>query len=157
MSRKQNLYVGRSGQLAVMGEFLFRGYNVAVPEVDVGEDLFVVRDADGEFSRIQVKSAVGKGKKIASGTFKVPLAQLQRKHEPELYYALTLRHNSLWREFLLIPRETLFNLRKNSGLGTILETDLILYLSFTESDVLCRGISLQPFRSNWSPWPPIQH
>ena len=38
MSRK-SLYVGRSGQMAVMAEFLIRGYNVAVPEVDVGHDI----------------------------------------------------------------------------------------------------------------------
>ena len=43
--------------MAVMAEFLARGYNVAVPEVDRGDDLFVVRDDNGELSRIQVKSA----------------------------------------------------------------------------------------------------
>lgn len=37
MSRR-SLYIGRSGQLAVMAEFLYRGYNVAIPEVDVGDD-----------------------------------------------------------------------------------------------------------------------
>lgn len=36
-----NLYVGRAGQMAVMSEFLVRGYNVAIPEVDVGDDIFV--------------------------------------------------------------------------------------------------------------------
>lgn len=63
MSNRHNLYIGRSGQLAVMAEFLMRGYNVAIPEVDVGEDLFVVRDADGELSRIQVKCSIAKPKK----------------------------------------------------------------------------------------------
>lgn len=51
-----NLYLGRAGQMAVMAEFLVRGYNVAIPEVDIGDDIFVVRDDDGEYSRIQVKS-----------------------------------------------------------------------------------------------------
>ena len=51
---KANLYVGRAGQMAVMAEFLVRGYNVAVPEVDVGDDIFVVKDNDGEYSRVQV-------------------------------------------------------------------------------------------------------
>ena len=36
-------YVGRAGQLAVMSEFLLRGYNVAIPEVDEGDDVLVVR------------------------------------------------------------------------------------------------------------------
>ena len=39
MSKKANLYVGRAGQMVVISEFLIRGWNVAVPEVDVGDDL----------------------------------------------------------------------------------------------------------------------
>ena len=56
-SAMQNLYVGRAGQAMIMGEFLIRGYNVASPEVDRGDDLFVVRDEDGVLKRIQVKTA----------------------------------------------------------------------------------------------------
>ena len=41
----QDLYTGMSGQFAAMSEFLWRGYNVAIPAVDVGEDIFVVRTA----------------------------------------------------------------------------------------------------------------
>jgi len=51
MSKKFNLYLGRAGQLAVMSEFLTRGWNVAIPEVDIGDDIFVVRDSDGNLSR----------------------------------------------------------------------------------------------------------
>jgi hypothetical protein len=57
MSKKQNLYVGRAGQMAVMAELLWRGWNVALPEVDVGEDVFVVKDESGELWRVQVKTA----------------------------------------------------------------------------------------------------
>jgi len=39
MSKKANLYIGRAGQMAVMAEFLIRGYNVAIPEVDGGRGL----------------------------------------------------------------------------------------------------------------------
>ncbi|HEY4596805.1 MAG TPA: hypothetical protein VIJ02_10420, partial [Thermoanaerobaculia bacterium] len=61
-----------------MAEFLLRGWNVALPEVDVGEDIFVIRDADGDLSRIQVKGAIGKGKKTISGKFSLSLAQLRK-------------------------------------------------------------------------------
>ena len=44
MSRKANLYVGRAGQMVVISEFLIRGWNVAVPEVDIGDDLLVIKD-----------------------------------------------------------------------------------------------------------------
>jgi hypothetical protein len=49
------LYQGASGQMAVMSEFLFRLINVAVPEVDVGDDVFVVREKDEAVTRVQVK------------------------------------------------------------------------------------------------------
>jgi hypothetical protein len=32
-------YIGKSGQLAAMSEFLWRGWNVAMPEVDEGDDI----------------------------------------------------------------------------------------------------------------------
>jgi hypothetical protein len=94
MTHRQHLYTGRSGQMAVMAMFLFRGYNVAVPEVDVGEDVFVVRDADGDLSRIQVKAAIAKGKTKVSGLFKVALAQLEIEPTPELHYVFTLHHGA---------------------------------------------------------------
>ena len=49
MSKKFNLYLGKAGQLAAMSYFLMRGWNVATPEVDVGDDLFVVEDKKGIF------------------------------------------------------------------------------------------------------------
>jgi hypothetical protein len=47
MTKKFNLYIGKAGHLAVMSEFLMLGWNVAIPEVDTGEDIFVVQDDDG--------------------------------------------------------------------------------------------------------------
>ena len=37
-------HIGTAGQLAVMSELCFRGYNVAMPEIDIGDDIFVVTD-----------------------------------------------------------------------------------------------------------------
>src|SRR3954463_6041137 len=51
----QLLYKGAGGQMAVMSEFLYRLLNVAVPEVDVGDDIFVVREKDEAVTRVQVK------------------------------------------------------------------------------------------------------
>lgn len=44
MSEKFNLYLGRAGQLAVMSEFLTRGWNVAIPEVDIDDDIFIFKN-----------------------------------------------------------------------------------------------------------------
>lgn len=40
-----------------MAELLLRGWNAATPEVDTGDDIFVVHDADGQLIRVQVKTA----------------------------------------------------------------------------------------------------
>lgn len=52
MPNQEHLFTGKAGQMAVMAEFLLRGYNVAVPEVDIGDDVLVVKDGDAEYSRV---------------------------------------------------------------------------------------------------------
>jgi hypothetical protein len=51
-----------------MAEFLLRGYNVAMPEVDIGDDIFVVHDREGELWRVQVKTAICKQARRERGT-----------------------------------------------------------------------------------------
>src|ERR1700712_5628661 len=83
MSQRQSLYVGRAGQMAVMAEFLWRGWNVALPEVDVGEDIFVVQDETGELSRVQVKTATAKPLQIGyAAQFSISLSQLLTQRIP---------------------------------------------------------------------------
>ncbi len=65
----EDLYTGMSGQFAAMSEFLWRGYNVAIPAVDVGEDIFVVEAAQSVLRRVQVKTAGTSGH--TNGTKKV--------------------------------------------------------------------------------------
>jgi|GEM_PF-4307042 len=63
MTGNFNLYIGKAGHLAVMSEFLMRGWNVATPEVDIGDDIFVVEDESGTMKRVQVKSSSAKIRK----------------------------------------------------------------------------------------------
>src|SRR4051794_33366596 len=91
----RDLYTGRSGQLAVVAELLNRQRNVAIPEVDVGEDLFAFRDRVNEpVTRIQVKTANATRRKTAgrySARFSVPFAQLDAPDEPALHYVFAVR------------------------------------------------------------------
>jgi hypothetical protein len=85
-------YAGRSGQMAVMAELLDLGCNVAIPEVDVGRDLFAFQDDEEGVTHIQVKTA-GKAKALAeegsySAQIDVPLEQLKTTG-PALYYVLS--------------------------------------------------------------------
>src|SRR5436190_16024804 len=108
MSPRQNLYVGRSGQMAVMAEFLWRGWNVALPEVDVGEDVFVVKDDSGDLSRIQVKTAtVQKQRDGFSAQFRIALDQLRTPRTPDLVYVFAARGASGWEPFVVLGRDAL--------------------------------------------------
>ena len=83
-------FVGKAGQLAVMAEFLLRGYNVAMPEVDVGDDILVVNDWAEQLWRIQVKTATGVKRAYGySGQFLVPLEQLTSAQRTPLFYIFT--------------------------------------------------------------------
>ncbi|HKI37595.1 MAG TPA: hypothetical protein VKA46_37410 [Gemmataceae bacterium] len=152
----QSGYVGKAGQLAAMAEFLLRGYNVAMPEVDVGDDIFVVEDQEGQFWRIQVKAAIGKRRRYGySGKFAVSLQQLYTPKKPDLFYVFALRAGDRW-EFVVIPRETLKGLHNVAGIGNVVAGHLILNCRLTATRALCSGIDLQAHRNNWDEWPVIQ-
>jgi hypothetical protein len=65
-------YTGKAGHLAVMGEIALRGYNVALPEIDVGDDIFAVNPQTGKLVRVQVKTARGKFGKLTTTYRKLP-------------------------------------------------------------------------------------
>jgi hypothetical protein len=146
-------YVGKAGQLAAMAEFLLRGYNLAMPEVDAGDDIFVVHDRSGQLWRIQVKTAVGKRRGYGySGQFAIALSQLRNLKQPDLIYVFALRKEYQW-EFLAIPRDTLWEEHRDQGIGSVIRGNVILTLRFRAQDVICSGQDFQRYRNNWQPWP----
>lgn len=158
MSR-QHLYTGKSGQLAVMAEFVSRGYNVAVPEVDVGDDIFIIRDQDGELSRVQVKTA--NARELPGGgfsaVFKLSERRLRTPQRPEMNYLLAVRYRESWRDFVVITRAELSEIHGMHGIGRDVGGSVLFVLVFSEGDVLCVKQSLQAYRNNWSKWPAIDH
>lgn len=158
MGERSNLYLGRAGQLAVMSEFLARGWNAAVPEVDVGDDILVIRDRDGSFSRIQVKSANATDRKYGySARFYVPLEQLRLPQTPELTYVFATRHQNRWSNFVVIEREVLFDLYQLHGLGAKSKDSTILTIQFAQDVVTCSKVDFAPYLNNFSAWPTVQH
>ena len=93
-------FIGRAAQLAVMAELLRLRCNAAIPEVDLGTDVFVFKDDREEVVRLQVKActvphayADGSG---YSARFALPMKQFDRPDDrPPLYYAL--RRLARWR------------------------------------------------------------
>lgn len=149
--------------MAVASEFLLRGWNVAVPEVDVGDDAFVIRDSDFKAARIQVKAGNLRGSRVRSTTFRIPLAQLRTPTVPELYYVLAARSALRWEDFVVIKRPTLGELHVNEGLGDRVgplggvPDSLLLRLTYRDDGVRCGSIDLSAFRNDWSPWPIVKH
>lgn len=158
MSKRQNLYVGRAGQMAVMGEFLWRGWNVAFPEVDVGEDVFVVKDEGGELWRVQVKTATAQPQlRGYFAQFNLSLKQLKVPRDPDLIYVFAIRSPSTWESFVIIDREILWDEYQNHGVGSLIGGNLIFRFSIQDSTLQCSGRDFQAYRNDWSRWPVLAH
>jgi len=94
VKKNYHLYLGKAGHLTVMSEFLTRGWNVAIPEVDIGDDIFVVQDDNGTLRRVQVKTSISTIRKNNfSGQFNVPLSQLSNMANIPVHYVFVVRHN----------------------------------------------------------------
>ncbi len=161
-------YVGKAGQFAVMAELAFRGYNVAIPEIDVGDDVFVVNQSTGQLSRIQVKTATAKrltqrrftDRFVFSCQF---LADMQHVNDPLVqgsHYAFAARCINRWR-FLVFERGILRHL-VNTGWGTQTGQGKVslsaTFFSPTSAGTssLATATDLSAYAGNWSAWPPLE-
>ena len=158
MSKRANLYTGRAGHLAVMAELLLRGWNTAIPEVDVGDDIFVVRDSDGNMHRVQVKTAVAKPLKSGyNAQFNLSLSQLSRGITPDIIYVFAVRFHSHWDAFVVIDRAILYDEHSLYSIGNEHKDRLTLRFRFTDTSVTCRQRDLSQYRNNWTRFPIIEH
>jgi hypothetical protein len=158
MSQRQSLYLGRAGQMAVMAEFLWRGWNVALPEVDVGEDVFVVKDDTGELSRVQVKTATAKALQTGySAQFNVSLNQLYTLRSPDLIYVFAIRSSSGWGPFVVIGRRDLALEHERHEVGGASLGSLVLRFSVQDSKLQCSSRDFLAYLNDWSRWPVIRH
>ena len=155
-------HFGRAGEFFAMSEFLLRGWNVAVPVVDVGDDVFVIDDNDKTTYRLQVKSAEPKERPGArySASFSLSRKQLDTISRIELFYMLLIRVSPGWR-YLVFPRDELaaireaFEKRPREGRGRPPTTDgtdndkLSLVVDFDEHGAMGWGVSLNAFLDQW--------
>ncbi|MGE0567424.1 MAG: hypothetical protein AB7O73_05705 [Bacteroidia bacterium] len=133
-SKAYNGYIGKSGHLLVMSELLYRGWNVAIPEVDTGDDIFAVENSSGDLKRVQVKTAIGKPFKNNKG-FSAQFS-LRKNHVllftgTEMYYFFVIRLNDNWQKFLIFDIDSLSNVLTKAYGSSILNGDgnLTLHLS----------------------------
>ena len=139
-----------------MAELLVRGWNTAIPEVDVGDDIFVVRDSDGNLRRVQVKTAVAKPLKSGySAQFNISRSQLETPITPDIIFVFAVRLHSCWNAFVLIDQETLNAEYSLHGIGSEYKDRLTLRLRFTGTSITCSGRDLSQYRDNWEAYFPI--
>src|SRR5262245_5259248 len=147
-------YIGKAGHLAFMGELCLRGYNVGMPEIDKGDDIFVVNDKTGAMWRVQAKTSRGtKQKKSRRYQFRVRNNQIMTAQTPELHFAFIMRKSSRW-FFLIMDRAVLRTYVMSQKIGTSAGD----YRQFTivmhdDDRCICSGVDLKMHIGDWATWP----
>lgn len=152
----KSLYLGRAGERYVMSEFLARGWNVAMPDVDIGDDIFVVGDNLGIFQRIQVKTSQATTRENGySVQFNFSIKSLKVPLGTNLHFALVVRKDNQWTDLLVIKSEILQDFYTNSRLSDEPKENIVLYFSFQEKSITCSKVDFTSFRRNFSDFPDI--
>ena len=151
-------HVGKAGQFAVMGELALRGYNVAIPEIDTGDDVFAFDDGRGVLWRVQVKAATPTAQKTSRRyQFRCGESAIATPVVPDLTFVLALRDPPGWR-FLVLARNLLRNYVVAHGLGSLSTAGDYRQLSVTLHDdgrAVCSGVDLSHHVEDFAVWPPI--
>ncbi len=141
-----------------MSEFLIRGWNVAIPEVDIGDDIFVVEDKNGILKRVQVKtSSTMSRRKSYSAQYSVPLKQLRNITANPVYYVFLARTTSQWSKSLVIRQDFLFDHFNSGKIGSVTGDHLNLYCSYAGDSVTCSGIDMTRYIDDFTDFPIIEH
>ncbi|MCU0345515.1 MAG: hypothetical protein MUC59_01145 [Saprospiraceae bacterium] len=157
MKGNYNLYLGKAGHLAVMSEFLTRGWNVAIPEVDIGDDIFVVQDENGTLQRVQVKTSASKTTKNGfRAQFSLPIRQLRNISNILVHYVFIVRHNGAWSTPVIIRQDYLLDFFENEQIGSRHNDHLNLHFSFEPAGVRCSKLDLTSFLADYSDFPIVE-
>ncbi len=141
-----------------MSEFLVLGWNVAIPEVDIGDDIFVVQDDNGTLRRVQVKTSTSTVRKDSfSGQFNVSVKNLRNFSNILVHYIFLVRHNDEWSKPILIRQDYLLDHFENKKVGSEVKGNIIFYFSYTLGNVECSGIDFTKYINDFTDFPKIEH
>jgi hypothetical protein len=157
VKKNYHLYLGKAGHLTIMAEFLTRGWNVAIPEVDIGDDIFVVQDDNGTLRRVQVKTSTStQRQKNYKGQFNVPINQLKNISNIPVHYIFIVRHDNGWSKPVIIRQDYLLDHWENSKIGSIYKGILNLHFIYSGGGVKCSDIDLSKYVSDFTDFPIIE-
>jgi len=158
VTKKFNQYLGKAGHLNVMSEFLMLGWNVAIPEVDIGDDIFVVQDDNGTLRRVQVKTSTSTVRKDSfSGQFSVSVKNLRNITNILVHYIFLVRHNDEWSKPIIIRQDYLFDHFENGQVGSEAKGNITFYFSYTNGKVECSGRDFTKYIKDFTDFPKIEH
>ncbi|MEQ1733970.1 MAG: hypothetical protein ABL940_09860 [Bacteroidia bacterium] len=158
MTKKFNQYLGKAGHLTIMSEFLMLGWNVAIPEVDIGDDIFVVQDDNGTLRRVQVKTSTATVRKDGfSGQFSVSVKNLRTISNILVHYIFIVRHNDEWSKAVIIRQDYLLDHFENNNVGSEAKGNITFYFSYTKATVECAGQNFTKYIRDFSDFPKIEH
>ncbi len=140
-----------------MSEFLTRGWNVAIPEVDIGDDIFVVQDDNGTLRRVQVKTSTSTIRQSGfSGQFNVPITQIKNISNIPVHYVFIVRHHDQWSKPVVIRQDYLLDHFQNDKIGSENQGNLNLYFSYSTGKVESSGLDLSKYVSDFTDFPLIE-
>ena len=141
-----------------MSEFLMLGWNVAIPEVDVGDDIFVVQDENGTLRRVQVKTSTSTARKDGfSGQFSVSVKNLRNISTILVHYIFLVRHNDEWTKLVIIRQDYLLEHFENDKVGSESKGNITFYFSYTKDKIECSGQDFTKYIKEFTDFPQIIH
>jgi hypothetical protein len=102
------LFTGKAGELAVMSELLFWGYNASLMTVDDGIDIVASQNKD--YFHIQVKTSTVKTN--GGYSFSVPHKSFAQYSGNDTYYVFVMRKDNALCDYAVIPSSHLSLLKK---------------------------------------------
>jgi len=160
VSKKFNHYLGKAGHLTIMSEFLMLGWNVAIPEVDIGDDIFVVQDSEGTLRRVQVKTSISKLNKKGEGfsaQFSISKRNLLNVSAIKVHYVFIVRHNNEWGKPIIIRQDKLLDYFDSDVISSSSNKDIVLYFAYSRGKVTCSKQDFTKFVKDFSDFPSINH
>jgi hypothetical protein len=158
MTKKFNQYLGKAGHLNIMSEFLMLGWNVAIPEVDIGDDIFVVQDDNGTLRRVQVKTSTSTIRKDSfSGQFNISVKNLRNFSNILVHYVFLVRHNNEWAKPVIIKQDYLLDHFEKDNVGSETNGNIVFYFSYFSEKVECSGQDFTKYVKDFSDFPKIDH
>src|SRR5688500_14741773 len=157
---RQNAYICKAGELAAMAELALRGYMVALPEIDNGDDILVVNEHTGQLWRVQVKGSTAQQK----GEYQpvVHEKQIRTGSNPDRYFIFSLRREMerepRWR-FVVISREQLKKFT-DCGLGSLEKKSKkrrTFTITFKKKDAGQVNGPWNGHMEDWDIWPRLDH